>query len=365
MSDVEDLVRATLLNHADDAPTPERLAESVRARRRRSRRTRQALTVVAVAAATAAAVVIPLTLTASGHEGSKDVTAPKPKPPAEQVIGFHGIEITVPASWKMNDLRCGTPVADTVIRDTGGTQLCLVPRPPNVNSVELLPNSSMVKSIRESTGITNAHGVHLLRGRAGSDIGIVVPAVGVIAFVHTITTSLADRIIDSIDITRVDSSGCKMREFQLQPPFSATVLRGPYNPYVIYPGATSVAICHYEDNWLVSSAMATGTQLTNIVREANTARGGFAHARPADYAESICAEPASRGGEAGSGYILLARNADGATQRLWAHIGSCGPLGITNGQRAGRLSLQLAQAINAPLHSGFSIPGRLLPGPPP
>src|SRR3954463_5023731 len=128
MSDVEDLVRATLLDHADDAPTPDRLAASVRARRHRSRRTRQALTVVAVAAATAAAVVIPLTLTASGHEGSKNVTAPKPGPTAaaEQVIGFHGIEITVPASWAMNDLRCGTPMADTVIRDTGGNTLCLI-----------------------------------------------------------------------------------------------------------------------------------------------------------------------------------------------------------------------------------------------
>jgi len=366
MTDIEELVRATLADRADDAPTPERLADSVRKRRHRSRRTRQALAVVAVAAATAAAVVIPLTMTGSPKTEHDAVTAPPVKAFKDQVIGFHGIELTVPATWKMNDLTCATPTSDTVIRDTGGTTLCLIARPPRVNSVELLDNPrDWLKQMKHVSTVTNDHGVSLRRGTVvGQGTAVVVPSVGVLALVRTTTPALADRIINSIDITNIDSTGCKMQERQLDPPSELQLRRGPFVPHVIDPTATSIAVCHYEHNWLVSSAVATGAELANIVHQANVARTGFVHANPADYLHSLCTDTSS-GGEAGSGYVLRAHLASGVTQMLWAHIGSCGPLGITNGQRAGALTLALAKAINAPLHRGFAIPGDLRPGPPP
>lgn len=361
MTDLEELVRATLADRADDAPTPDRLVDSVRARRHRMRRSRQALAVVAVAAATAAAVVIPLTLTASPHQTNKHVDAP-PKPPTEQVIGFHGIEITVPASWKMNATRCGTPVADTVIRDSGGNPLCLLARPPKVSSVELTADvMGTAKLILHTSQYQNPHGVNFSRGPVGHGIGAIAPGVGVVLFIDA-NPALTQQILDSVRPVATDTTGCKMHERRLNPPFSSASVRGPAPPFVISPAATSIAVCHYQDNWLVSSAVATGTELANLVHQANSARRGFAHARPADYSRDICTNLSSRGGEAGSGYILLAHLADGRTQQLWAHIGSCGPLGITNGLRAGALNLRLAQAIAAPLHSGFTMAGRLLPG---
>jgi len=364
MTDLEELVRATLAHRADDTPSAQRLAEAVRARRRRSRRTRQGLAVVAAAAATAAAVVIPLTLTASPHAGRDKATAPPPapKPATERLIGFHGIELTVPASWKINDTRCGTPVADTVIRDEGGVPTCLIVRPRQVNSVELQVNTpSMAKTIRDSTGVTNARGVYLMRGHAGRDIGVIVPSVGVLAFVHTTAPALADRIINSIELTKTDSTGCNMRETPLQAPFETGSFR--VRPYVISPTTTAIAICHYEDNWLVSSAVAAGPQLANIVHAANTAPFGLVHTPRTKGAYDPCSQSVARGGEAGSGFILLAHDLDGTTQRLWAHIGFCGPLGITNGGRAGALTEALASAITAPLHTGFAFPNKLLPGP--
>ena len=359
MSDVEDLVRATLLNHADDAPPPDRLAESVRAQRHRSRRTRQALTVVAVAAATAAAVVIPLTLTASGHEGSKAVTAPNPKPATEQVIGFHGIEITVPASWAINDLRCGTAVSNSVIRDAGPVLQCAILHPAGVSSVELTSNLiGTVKLIRETSDVTNPHGVRLQRGKAGRQTGVIIPTAGVVMFVDA-NPATTQRILDSVRRVAIDTTGCKMRETKLQLPIAIDPTRGPYVAYVIPPGATSIAICHYEGNWLASSAVVTGDALANLVHQANVVPKGFVHAPPS---RGGCA-PGSVDDETRSGYILLAHYPDGTTRRLWAHIGYCGPLGITNGQRAGALTLGLARAINDPLHHGFGLPGGLLPGP--
>jgi hypothetical protein len=365
MTDLEDLVRATLAERADDAPAPDRLAEAVRTRRHRSRRGRQALAVVAVAAATAAAVVIPLTVTGSAARRDRHVTtpAPLPRPSNEQVIGFHGIEITVPASWKMNDLRCGTPIADTVIRDTGGSTHCLIARPPKVNSVELTADLiGTVKSIHQTSDVTNPHGVRLFSGEAGRDTGVIIPTAGVVLFVNA-SPAMTQRILDSVRRVTTDWSGCKMHESQLKP-----VAPGPlplkYQPYIIVPGPTSIAICHYEDNWLVSSTVTTGAAMANVVQTANTAPNEFVHEAPHRGVYVPCATPVRLGGERGTGFILWAHYPDGKARELWFQS-DCGALGITNGQRAGALTEGLARAINEPLHRGFGIPGDLLPGPPP
>lgn len=365
MTDLEDLVRATLGERAEDAPAPHGLPEAVRARRHRSRRTRQTAAVLAVAAATAAAVVIPLTLTGAPSAGEKHVTTPAPQPSHEQLIGFHGIEITVPASWKLNDARCGTPVADTVLRDEGGVLTCLAPRPAGISSIELLTTSKAWEAaMTHVVTVTNAHGVSLRRGRMpGRPVVVLVPATGVLAFVDTPSPTLTDRLINSIEVTTTDSTGCKMREFQLRPPFAESALRGPYQRYVIEPGPATIAICHYEDNWLVSSLVVSGSAAARIVAAANTAPNGYVHAPPQKGVFNPCTAPLRMGGERGTGFILWARYANGYWRQLWFHMGSCGALGITNGQRAGALTLELARAINEPLHRGFGIPGHLLPGP--
>ena len=50
--------------------------------------------------------------------------------------------------------------------------------------------------------------------------------------------------------------------------------------------------------------------------------------------------------------------------RLWAHVGICGGLGIENGAREGQLTPLFAKLLHAPLHAGYVMPGRLIPGPP-
>ena len=317
-----------------------------------------ALAVCAVAAATAAAVLVPMTAigSASGHHRG---LVPAPVGPTDgQMVGFHGLVLTVPGSWHINDTRCGTPVADTVIRDEDSTPLCLLPRPKNVSSVELLADpASWTAQLHQVAQVTNAHGVHLRRGSIpGRGDIVVVPAVGVVVLVRTSSAKTAQRIVDSVQVVDTDTTGCAMRQSSLNPPSGPALRGGPFHRYnvryVIPPHVTAIAVCHYVDDWLVSSTTVTGAPMAGLTHLANAAPAGLAHAASSDHLPSICTEPSSDGGEAGSGFVLHAHYAGQPDQLLWAHIGSCGMLGITNGLRSGRLSPALARAITSPLHIG-------------
>src|SRR5438445_9979369 len=164
-----------------------------------------------------------------------------------QVIGFHGLDVTVPASWKINDTKCGTPQGDTVIRDTGGMPLWLGNRPSGISSLELVDNPEYwqpkMQSIRT---ITNPHGMQLERGTVPDrpGVAIYVPDAHVLMFADTVTDVETNAIVDSIQLADTDPNGCAMRETELDPPTS-------YQPEAsmkdaLIPGSPStIAICHY------------------------------------------------------------------------------------------------------------------------
>jgi len=307
-----------------------------------------ALAVSAVAAATAAAVLVPMTAigSASGHHRA---VVPAPVVPTDdQMVGFHGVVLTVPGSWHINDARCGTPVADTVIRDEGSTPLCLVPRPKGVSSVELLADpASWTAQLRQASAMTNAHGVHLRRGAvSGRGDAVVVPAVGVVLFVQTPSAKTAQRIIDSVQVVDTDTTGCAMRQSTLNPPPGPALRGAPFRHYnvryVIPPQVASIAVCHYIDGWLASSTTVTGAPLADLVHRADSPPAGFAPAPGSDYLPNACR----------SGFVLQAHYDGQPDLLLWAHVGSCGLLGITNGLRSAPLTPALARAITSPLHIG-------------
>jgi hypothetical protein len=282
------------------------------------------------------------------------------------VVGYHGIEVTVPRSWKLNKTTCGTPIANTVIRDEGAVPTCAIPRPPGVSSVELQADPSQwLALLRHVRTVTNRYGVRLLEGsvRQRPGLTVVLPAVGVLIFVDTTRRSETTRILDSIRITARDVSGCNMRQRVLEPPAHYR----PADPaglarQLVPPGAGSATLCHYQDNWLVSAAVASGAELAQLTQQANGVPRGYVHASRRDYLPGLCSRPTSAGGERGTGFELTVHYPQRAAVRLWAHIGFCGPLGITNGVRTGRLTERLARAVTLPLHTGFEIPGVLLPG---
>jgi hypothetical protein len=360
--DVNDLLdRAAGWYRPSDAQDAARIAAIAERRRRRRRFGAIAVSTV-ITVSSVAFVVFALT---RGGSGETPVASGTPIPASlGQVIGFHGLEVTVPASWKINDATCGTPRSDTVIRDIGATETCLVTRPPGISSLQLLDNPDpWLPQLRSIRTITNQHGVQLERGTISGGPAVYVPDVRVMMFVDTVTNAGSSAIIDSIRLTDIDPNGCTMHEMQLGPPSSYQPDASMHD--VLIPGSpSSIAICHYVDHWLVSSTTVAGQEMTNLISVVNGLPEGFVHAPPSTYDPSQCSEPSSAGGELGSGYLLWVSEAGAAPLPLWAHVGICGHLGITNGARNGQLTPELAAALNEPLHAGYVMPGRLIPDPP-
>jgi hypothetical protein len=193
---------------------------------------------------------------------------------------------------------------------------------------------------------------------------VIVPAVHVLMFLDTVRPSETAAILDSIEVTDTDVTGCPMRQSALRPPTHYHPADpGALSSSVIPLEPTSIAVCHYADSWLESAALSTGNGKDRLVSTADALPRGFAHAPPSSYLPSVCTDSAADGGGAGTGFELIAQYTDRSPVTLWAHVGFCGPLGITNGLRSGRLTPTLASALSAPLHIGYAVPGRLLPGP--
>ncbi|RZT20424.1 PASTA domain-containing protein [Kribbella sp. VKM Ac-2569] len=113
-----------LLDRTGGAGTPRRLRDRL---------------VTAAAAATVVAVIgVTNVLTAPGGSGTGPLPGPEPDPVPMRLVGFGHGAIAVPKVWGTDVSRCGTPRRDTVlIDDPGAVSYCDLPRPPDVDSVEL------------------------------------------------------------------------------------------------------------------------------------------------------------------------------------------------------------------------------------
>jgi hypothetical protein len=272
-------------------------------------------------------------------------------PPMIQTIGYHGLLVTVPSSWKINDTTCGTPVGNTIIRDEGGVASCLIETRARISSVELVSDPSyLLQSFRVTKTFTNPNGVGVQQGTVrGKGSAVNVPDPGVFILIHA--PSEMRSIVMSLATSVVDPNGCRMHETQLFPvPYPSS-----QNTGALIPGSpTAVTICHYINYWLASSASLTGDQATTFTNLVNGLQPGFAFPPKGTYLPSTCNRPQR------SGYTLMVKG-DGTPGLLWARVGLCGPLGITNGIGSGQLTPALAKALNEPLHHGYAMPGRLVP----
>ncbi|WP_134107379.1 PASTA domain-containing protein [Kribbella pratensis] len=104
----------------------------------RTGRTRGVL--ASAAAATTVLAVIGVTNALSSNGNGTLITTPEPPPAplAMRMVGYGHAAIAVPKVWGTNASRCGIPHRDTVlIDDPAAASFCDLPRPPDVDSVEL------------------------------------------------------------------------------------------------------------------------------------------------------------------------------------------------------------------------------------
>lgn len=158
---------------ADVLVGPPPLAEMHRdaARRRRS---------YGVALAAAAAVVVTVGAVAVWPDGSgsgrdnapiasdspSDPAAGDVPPAGSRWIGIGQAAIAVPDAWPVNATRCGTPTRDTVVVDVGAVELCLMPYPAGVTSVEVRPKNEVDDLLSWTT--TEVDGEEALRSPAAA-----------------------------------------------------------------------------------------------------------------------------------------------------------------------------------------------------
>lgn len=375
MDELDDLLRAAFRAREDDAPDVAGLATAARAGhvRRVARRRLTAVGtagVLAVGASSALAltlgrhgaatpVVGPAPLTATGsHSGAgptagQDTSTARPLPGAESSAwSSRGLEVRVPKAWKANQLRCGTPTADTVEIDQGGTELCLIPAKP-FDVVEfgdaVFVDLSASVAMRPTTvgGHPATTGTeHLADGREAT--ALVIPDLDVSVTVMSRDPGLVASIVASARIVGQDANGCPVRVASVQPDGPPA---RPGAGSLMVPGKpVKAVVCHYAPvHTAANRADHTGpdgppvlgrgvavpagglTKLTGILDglkpglETNPSTG--------------CLTPDR------DGYVFHFTYASGAPVDVYLHTYACDHDGFSNGTVTGILSSKFLDAL--------------------
>ena len=232
MSDLEACLRDTLLERSNDAPAGAQLLDAVHRREDGSRRQR------AVAAASSATVVVAVIATAAalltggrstgpavaGKTSTDRATATPDGSGAPSLGGtdvLHGevrrvsfgkVALRVPAQWKLNDLRCGTPMSNTVIVNPPSfTPDCLVMEPSGITVVRLERDDTTAAKSRAAvaTTATTVDGQQALIGTGipeGDDRAVTTlyfPLLDLVVSIETPTTAQAQALLGTVQVDQI------------------------------------------------------------------------------------------------------------------------------------------------------------------
>jgi hypothetical protein len=245
--------------------------------------------------------------------------------PATRWVGTHGIEVAVPAAWRLDREMCGTPKANTVLWLESGTTQCLTPQPLRLSVVEF----SAIERGRQGARGTRVtiDGAAALRRSTGTVAGshavqLVFPHRGITVSVLSPHRSLLRRILASARVVRVDENGCPTRP--------APVYRlgsRPLGPFV-QKGAVRAIGCSYRGKWLDRSSRVGRGAAARLARALDAAPWGFSRAPRHSFLPSDC-RPSWRDS-------LIVTRFEYAGGRppvsVAAHIEGCSRLGASNGR---------------------------------
>jgi hypothetical protein len=279
-----------------------------------------------------------LTACAGAHSAAPSLSRAKARhavPPATQWVDTHGIELAVPAAWRLGRQRCGTPQADTVLWLENGVLDCLAPGPSGLSVVEFggilhRPDGWYRRHTARVT-IDGALARRWATRTAGGshEVQLVFPRRGISVTVFSPHRSLLRRILASVRTIRVNKYGCSTRP---RPSYALGSPPRPSRPFVP-TGAVRMVGCSYHGQWLDLSSRIGRRAAARLVRALDAASYGLSRAPRGSILPSICGS-LWRGSFVVARFEYAARPAVSVT----AHLDGCSRLGASNGRWAVRMA---------------------------
>jgi hypothetical protein len=282
-------------------------------------------------------LLLALSLTAcGGGHSAAPAAAPAVSPLAAQsgarsvrYVDTHGIEVAVPASWRLGDGICGTPQANTVLWNEDGINLCLTGQPKGLNAVEfwgILRRPHPRAWYQRHTARVMIAGASARRWDAGvvsgsHEVELIFPRRNITVAVLSPEPSLLRRILASVRVVRVDRNGCPTRPGGVYRHGSWQSAPKPFVP----AGARRVVGCSYQGDWLDHSNLVGPRAASHLARALDAAPFGFDHANT--ILPSVCGST-WRGSSIVARFEYVARQPVSVT----AHLIGCARLGASNGR---------------------------------
>lgn len=246
-------------------------------------------------------------------------------------VDTHGVEVAVPASWRLGRGLCGTPKENTVLWNEDGMTLCLTGQPQGLSVVEfwgVMRRPHQRAWYRRHTTPVVIDGVSALRWDAGMvrgsrEVQLIFPRRNITVSVLSPDLSLLRRILASMRVVRVDRAGCPTRPAGVYARGSRQSASKPFVP----AGARRVVGCSYQGRWLDHSNLVGPGAARHLARALDAAPFGFSRAPRHTILPSICGST-WRGSSITARFEYTARRPVTVT----AHLEGCDRLGASNGR---------------------------------
>lgn len=310
--------------------------------------------VTAVAVAAVVAVGLPKLLAKNSGDADplRGITSTASAPAGFQVITFHGLSITVPASWQVNNGNYCQLTGSVIELPTSVEAACRRPPYLDLTIVDFLGGTQPLppESVRSSMN-TTISGLPATRVEGSAPrpaIGYIVPRLSVSVLIQPAAGQTGEDLAASLAVHAVDSHGCPARitDGDTFPP-PATAGR-PGAAETLIPGQpTSMSACRYVLGWLNQGATVSGAALRAFVSAVNGLPPGLSQA--ADLGLVTCTGTPDRDHlpplSDPDVYRFQLRYPSGPLVLLSARAGVCGKSGVANGRRTGQLTEALSQLL--------------------
>ncbi|HEV2885514.1 MAG TPA: hypothetical protein VGX49_01265, partial [Jatrophihabitans sp.] len=324
-------------------------------------------------------------VTGTASPGVTSTASPDPNStasagPGMQVVTFHGLSITVPASWQVAvGHRCGTH-GNAVELPASVSQSCFPGNPVEFTRVRFVEGSlplsptEMDNASHTTVGGLAATRVQNYLAHPGSGYssraGIAFIVAELQASVHIMPAEgqTGQDVADSLTVNSVDAHGCRSRATDVNElPHAATSDRAGQAEALLPGQPVSVNICRYQDGWLEQGRILSGTTLQAFAAKLNAVPRGLS--RPVEVEPLKCRGADGVGSVEGpvagdsEAYRLEAHYPDGTPVVLVGRISACGDLGISNGARTGQRTPQLVMLLLNTIGASHGWPDKVIPVP--